>query len=145
MSYMASGTLGVVAAVLALGAVHLEVSAGNDLLGPVQRGDAATTMPAGPAGEVIAINVDRSAKGDRDPAVAAVGGVTISFKVPGMTDSSVMVRMPAGNDANAQRKPPSTVGSGKGSSAGTRPVACEPVVSVLTAVARQLAPGRCIT
>lgn len=145
MSYMASGTLGVVAAVLALGAVHLEVSAGKDLLGPVQRGDAATTMPAGPAGEVIAINVDRSAKGDRDPAVAAVGGVTISFKVPGMTDSSVMVRMPAGDDANAQRKPPSTVGSGKGSSAGTRPVACEPVVSVLTAVARQLAPGRCIT
>ena len=146
MSYMASGTLGVVAAVLALGAVHLEVSAGNDLLGPAQRGDATTTMPAGPAGEVIAINVDRSAKGDRDPAVAAVGGVTISLKVPGMTDSSVMVRMPAGEDANAQRKaPPSTVGSGKGSSAGTRPVACEPVVSVLTAVAKQLAPGRCIT
>ena len=145
MSYMASGSLGVVAAVLALGAVHLEVSAGNDLLGPVQRGDATTTMPAGPAGEVIAINVDRSAKGDRDPAVAAAGGVTISFKVPGMTDSSVMVRMPAGEDANAQRKAPSTVGSGKGSSAGTRPVACEPVVSVLTAVAKQLAPGRCIT
>ena len=146
MSYMASGSLGVVAAVLALGAVHLEVSAGNDLLGPVQRGDASTAMPAASAREAITINVDRSAKGDRAPVVAAAGGVTISFKVPGMTDSSVMVRMPAGEDANAQRKaPPSTVGSGKGSSAGTRPVACEPVVSVLTAVAKQLVPGRCIT
>lgn len=146
MSYMASGSLGVVAAVLALGAVHLEVSAGNDLLGPAQRGDATATMPIGPAGESIAINVDRSAKGDRDPAVVAAGGVTISFKVPGMADASVMVRMPAGEGADALRKAPaSTVGSGKGSSAGARPVACEPVVSVLTAVAKQLAPGRCIT
>ncbi|EKS34100.1 MAG: hypothetical protein EKK35_02290 [Bradyrhizobiaceae bacterium] len=142
MSNMASGTLGVVAAVLALGAVHLEVSAGNDLLGPVQRGEAAATMPAG---ESMAVNVDRSAKGDRDPVAAVPGGVTISFKVPGMTDSSVMVRMPSGDAAEAVRKAPSTVGTGRGSSAGTRPVACEPVVSVLTAVAKQLAPGRCIT
>ncbi len=146
MSYMASGSLGVVAAVLALGAVHLEVSAGNDLLGPVQRGDASTAMPAAPAREAVTINVDRSAKGDRVPVVAAAGGVTISFKVPGVADASVMVRMPAGEGADALRKAPaSTVGSGKGSSAGTRPVACEPVVSVLTDVARQLAPGRCIT
>ena len=146
MSYMASGSLGVVAAVLALGAVHLEVSAGNDLLGPVQRGDASTAMPAASAREAITINVDRSAKGDRAPVVAAAGGVTISFKVPGVADASVMVRMPAGEGADALRKAPaSTVGSGKGSSAGTRPVACEPVVSVLTDVARQLATGRCIT
>ncbi len=144
MSYLASGTLGVVAGMLALGAVHLEVSAGNGLLGPAQRGDA-TMSPA--RTEAIAINVDRSAKGDRDPAVSpAGGGVTISFKVPGSSDSSVMVRMPAGDAADALRKAPaSTTSTGKGSSAGTRPVACEPVVSVLTPVARQLAPGRCVT
>lgn len=126
---------------LALGAVHLEVSAGNDLLGPVQRGDASMTVPA--RTEAIVIDVDRSAKGDREVAVAPVSGVTISFKVPGSEDSSVMVRMPSGDAADARKAPALTVG--KGSSAGNRPVACEPVVSVLTAVAKQLAPGRCVT
>lgn len=126
---------------LALGAVHLEVSAGNDLLGPVQRGDASVAVPV--RAESVAINVDRSAKGDRETVVASGGGVTISFKVPGSDDSSVMVRMPSGDTAEARKAPVSTVG--KGSSAGTKPIACEPVVSVLTAVAKQLAPGRCIT
>ena len=140
MANLASGTLGVVAGMLALGAVHLEVSAGNDLLGPVQRSEAPTVASA--RAEPIAINVDRSAKGDREGVAAPAGGVTISFKVPGSEDSSVMVRMPSGDAADA-RKAPATVG--KGSSAGTRPIACEPVVSVLTAVAKQLAPGRCIT
>ncbi|WP_349642962.1 hypothetical protein [Afipia massiliensis] len=136
---------------LALGAVHLEVSAGNGLLGPAQRGDAAMTSPvrmeAIARAETITVNVDRSAKGDRDPAVSpAGGGVTISFKVPGSSDSSVMVRMPSGDAADALRKAPaSTTSTGKGSSAGSRPVACEPVVSVLAPAARQLAPGRCVT
>ncbi|MBB5052562.1 hypothetical protein HNQ36_002536 [Afipia massiliensis] len=151
MSNLASGTLGVVAGMLALGAVHLEVSAGNGLLGPAQRGDAEMMNPvrteAIARAETITVNVDRSAKGDRDPAVSpAGGGVTISFKVPGSSDSSVMVRMPSGDAADALRKAPaSTTSTGKGSSAGSRPVACEPVVSVLAPGARQLAPGRCVT
>lgn len=152
MSNLASGTLGVVAGMLALGAVHLEVSAGNGLLGPAQRGDAAMMSPARTEAiaraEAITVNVDRSAKGDRDPAVSpAGGGVTISFKVPGSSDSSVMVRMPSGDAADALRKAPASTTSttGKGSSAGSRPVACEPVVSVLAPGARQLAPGRCVT
>jgi hypothetical protein len=144
MSYVASGILGAVAAVLALGAVHLEVAAGNDMLGPVQRGDA--SMIARANGDAIT-NVDRSAKGDRETAVSAVGGLTLSFKVPGLPDTSVMMRVPSGEAADALRRAPaSTPGSNKGSSSstGARPVACEPVVSVLTAVAK-LAPGRCIT
>jgi len=147
MSYLASGSLGVVAGVLALGAVHLEVAAGNGLLGPAQRGDAATqTVPVRADSNAVAINVDRSAKGDRETTVAPAGGLTISFMVPGVSDSSVMVRMPSG-EADALRKAPaSTIGGAKGSSATMkRPVACEPVVSVLTAVAKQLAPGRCVT
>lgn len=141
MANLASGTLGVLAGALALGAVHLEVSAGNDLLGPMQRGDAAmlSTASAGP----VRVDVDRSAKGDREAAASPSGGVTISFKVPGSDNSSVMVRMPSSEAADARKAPASTVG--KGSSAGSRPIACEPVVSVLTAVAKQLAPGRCIT
>lgn len=146
MSYMASGTLGLVAGVLALGAVHLEVAAGNDLLGPVQRGDASMTLPARAVDDAIAMNVDRSAKGDRDTAVAPVGGLTMSFRVPSLADTSVLMRVPAGEAADALRKAPAaTTGSTRGSAAATRTVACEPVVSVLTAVAKQLGPGRCIT
>ncbi|MGD9836598.1 MAG: hypothetical protein AB7F72_00205 [Afipia sp.] len=127
---------------LALGAVHLEVSAGNDLLGPIQHGGAPF---AAARAEPVKINVDRSAKGDRAATVTPAGGVTLSFRVPGSEDSSVMVRMPSGSAADARKAPASTSTVGKGSSAGSRPIACEPVVSVLTAVARQLAPGRCIT
>ncbi len=146
MSYMASGTLGAVAAVLALGAVHLE-AAGNDALGPVQRGDAGVITPArAGAGEAIVTNVDRSAKGDRETTVSPAGGLTISFRLPGLPDTSVMMRVPSGQAADALRKAPaSTTGSGKGSSAGSRPIACEPVVSVLAAAAKQLDVGRCIT
>ncbi len=148
MAHLASGTLGVMAGVLALGAVHLEVAAGNGLLGPAQRGDAATTIPARADTRAIAINVDRSAKGDRDLAVAPAGGLTISFMVPGVSDSSVMVRMPSG-EADALRKAPasSTIGkeSSERSTVAKRPVACEPVVSVLTPVAKQMGAGRCVT
>lgn len=144
MSYMASGTLGAVAAVLALGAVHLEVSA-NDALGPVQRGDARLMTPVR-TGEPIMTSVDRSAKGDRETAVSPIGGLTLSFTLPGLPDTSVMMRVPAGEAADALRRAPvSTTGSSKGSSAGSRPIACEPVVSVLTDVAKRLQAGRCIT
>lgn len=137
MSNMASGILGVAAAFLALGAVHLEVAAGNDLLGPSMTVAARTDVSA------TLMNVDRSAKGDRAAAVSPAGGTTLSYNVPGTPDASIMMRVPAGAAADALRKSP--VSTGKGSSAGTRPVACEPVVSVLTDVAKQLAPGRCVT
>jgi len=117
------------------------------MLGPALRGDASVITPARAGdSQAIVMNVDRSAKGDRDTTVAPAGGVTLSFKLPGLPDTSVVMRVPSGEAADALRKAPaSTTGSGKGSSAGTRPVACEPVVSVLTAVAKQLEPGRCIT
>ena len=145
MSYMASGMLGTVAAVMALGAVHLEVAAGNDALGPVQRGDAAIVAPARGDGGALVTNVDRTSKSDRESNVAPIGGLTLSFKLPAFPDGSVIMRVPNGDAAEALRKAPSTTGSNKGSSAGSRPVACEPVVSVLTDVAKRLEAGRCIT
>jgi hypothetical protein len=149
MAYMASGTLGAVAAILALGAVHIDVAAGNDRFAPAQRGDARVTMPVRGSDEMVVTNVDRSAKGDRDTSVPPAGGLTLSFRLPSLPDTSIMMRVPAGESADAVRKAPVTMGTGKGSSdrssAGQRPIACEPVVSVLTAVARQLAPGRCVT
>ena len=145
MSYLTSATLGAVAAVMALGAVHLEVAAGNDQLAPALRGDASVIAPAR-ADNGNMNGVDRAAKGDRASAPSAQGGMTLSFKVPSLPDTSVLIRIPAGETANALRKAPAvTVGSSKGPSASARPIACEPVVSVLTPVAKQLQPGRCIT
>ena len=134
MSNMASGILGTIAATLAFGAVHLEVAAGNDLLGPAQRGDAglSSTSP----------DVNRSVKGDRQMAGTLTEGVTISFRVPGATDSSVLLRVTS-SAANVDKRAPA-------SASNTAPrrrqqIACELTVSQMSAVAKQLQPGRCIT
>ncbi len=133
MSHMASGILGTIAAALALGAVHLEVASGNDLLGPAQRGDAGLsgTTP----------DVNRAIKGDREMARNSSEGVTISFKVPGATDSSVMMRVPA--EAAARKRSPDSANNA--SNRKRQQIACELTVSQMTAVAKQLQPGRCLT
>jgi len=58
-----------------------------------------------------------------------------------VTETSVAVRIPVmQGDHDATPTPRLTT------SAPKKPtVACEPVVSVLTAVAKQLQPGRCVT
>ncbi|MEH2510825.1 hypothetical protein V1291_002179 [Nitrobacteraceae bacterium AZCC 1564] len=146
MSNVTSGILGAVAATLALGAVHLEVATGNDLVGSAQRDRGTVGIAYSPVNIAAAPqNVNRSAKGDRDLTVQPSGGVTISFKVPGADDASVAVRMPAGDAADARRKVRVPAKTEKGSAADRKPIACEPVVSALTAVAKQLGPGRCIT
>lgn len=146
MSNVTSGILGAVAATLALGAVHLEVATGNDLVGSAQRETGTVGIAHAPA--ILAAttqNVNRSAKGDRDLVVQPSGGVTISFKVPGADDASVALRMPAADAADARRKLPVPARLEKGSAVDRKPIACEPVVSALTAVAKELGPGRCIT
>ena len=101
MSHIASGILGTVAATLAFGAVHLEVATGNDLLGPAQRGDVSLSGAAP--------DVNREVKGDRQMAVTPREGVTISFRVPGATDSSVMLRVPSGEASAAKGAPAPTM------------------------------------
>lgn len=147
MSNVTSGILGAVAATLALGAVHLEVATGNDLVGSAaQRNSGTVGIAYSPANlSATTQNVNRSAKGDRDLAVQPSGGVTISFKVPGADDASVALRMPSGDAADARRKPLVPGKIEKGSAVERKQVACEPVVSALTAVAKELGPGRCIT
>lgn len=146
MSNVTSGILGAVAATLALGAVHLEVATGNDLVGSPRRDGGTLGIAHSPANIAAATqNVNRSAKGDRDLSVQPSGGVTISFKVPGADEASVALRMPAGDAADARRKPPIPVKLEKGSAVERKTIACEPMVSALTEVAKQLGPGRCIT
>ena len=121
--------LGASAVSLTFGAVQF--ASGRDL----------GSLSQGPALEVTLVSaglgIDRTAKGDRAASVSASAGrtQTISLRLEGLSDTSVLVSVPVAHAARdtSFAKP------------GDRKVACEPVVSVLTEVAKQLQPGRCIT
>jgi hypothetical protein len=124
------GIFGAVAIALTLGAVQF--ASGQDLTGRQQ---------ANAASMVSTIN--RDAKADRGARLVASAArtQTISLQVNGLSDTSVLVRIPAAGIARSGGSAPSLVKSG----GSTTTVACEPMVSVLTEVAKQLAPGRCVT
>jgi hypothetical protein len=84
--------------------------------------------------------INRAAKADR--ASAAVTGVptrTVSLRFDRLADTSVLIRIPMVQEARSGS--PSLLKSG----VHKTPVACEPVVSVLTEIAKQLQSGRCVT
>src|SRR3954471_15283273 len=132
MSKIFSGILGVLAVSVSLGAA--QYASGSDLVGLARQSTAAATAPE------AAIN--RQAKADRANAPAnALQTKTISVSVDGLSDTSILVRVPVARK-EARNAAPAPVFTNK---PVVRTVACEPVVSVLTEVAKQLQPGRCIT
>lgn len=125
------GLIGALVATLgALGAAQFAF--GHDLAGSFQSFTAVSNY-----------GVNRAAKTDRAPGVTtpAAPMQTISVQLRGLTETSVAVRIPV-----TQRGPDPAPTPLLTTSAPKRPaVACEPVVSVLTEVAKQLQPGRCVT
>jgi hypothetical protein len=121
---------GAVALALTLGAVQF--ASGEDLIRRPQLVPDATGSA-----------INRAAKADRAGRRATPGmrTQTISLHLDGLSDTSVLVRIPTAGMARSGAAPHSLVKP----SAATRTVACEPVVSVLTEVAKQLEPGRCVT
>jgi hypothetical protein len=90
--------------------------------------------------------VNRTAKADRAPRVAgpATQAQTVSLRLNGLADTSVLIRMPvARRGAPAPARAPASLLIKSGS--GKMTLACEPVVSVLTEVAKRLLPGSCVT
>jgi len=92
----------------------------------------------------VAVNeVNRASKADRIS--IAIRGVsqapTISVRSSILADTSIAVRLPASIAINGSftDRPKAPLASRKTA------VACEPVVSVLTEVAKLLQPGRCVT
>lgn len=133
MSQISRAIFGALAISVACGAVQLAF--GHDLTGI---GPTASAAPE--------TGINRAAKTDRDaikPAPAQTQ--TFALRINGMPDTSVLVRMPAAKQSvkeEARDRPvPSMMKSGDRKNA----VACEPVVSVLTEVAKLLQPGRCVT
>lgn len=130
MFQVSAGVLGALAVVLPLGAVHL--ASGGDL---AARDDMTTEV------------VDRALKSDRDTVrLPHKAGRTVSIRLESLPDTSIVFRIPeshrleAGNRVTKRgsRRVPA-------SSHVKRTVACEAVVSVLTDIAKQLQPGRCVT
>jgi hypothetical protein len=137
MSQIHKGIFAALAIATMFGAVQLAFA--HDLIGG--------NLAARPVPEP---GINRAAKADRAAVPSAPGSTlgqsqTISLRPAGLTDTSVLVRVPiarqARNETADRPSPPAVPKSGTRKTA----VACEPVVSVLTEVAKLLEPGRCVT
>lgn len=145
MSRLATGILGTIALSLTLGAAQF--ASGRDLSeaaqGPLAQDRLENAFQEPLAAVGVAVN--RVAKAGR---VASFAGSpaqtrtrTISLRLDGFSNTSFLVRVPVASGA----------GNSSSSLSGSKPgnhkltVACEPVVSVLTEVAKLLQPGRCVT
>jgi hypothetical protein len=132
MSKIFTGILGAIAVSMSFGAVQFAL--GRDLSSGMENARAPLGTPE------AAIN--RAAKADRPAGISrsAVPTQTISLKLDGLSATSVLVRVPVAQASRNGSYAPSLIPS------GSKPnVACEAVVSVLTEVAKQLQPGRCVT
>ena len=129
MSYTVNGILGVVAVVATFGAVQF--ASGHDL-----------TVGMRSSGTPEQEEVNRAVKADRAAVVAAMPtqARTISIRLERLPNTSIVVRLPAAREARSTG-PALFIKSGERAGA----VACEPMVSVLTEIVRQLQPGRCVT
>ena len=113
-------------------------------LGAVAWGRDLSTVAQDPlAASEANVNINRAAKADRvaPTSAAAVPTRTISLRLDSLTDTSILIRVPVTVVARSGSSAPAFVTSGK----GKMTVACEPIVSVLTEVAKRLQPGRCVT
>ena len=130
MSQISRGIFGAIAISLALGVASF--ATGHDLTENLV--DTAGTP---------ASDINRAAKADREAGVkaSAVPMRTISLRLDSLSDTSVLIRIPVAETVRTNSSARSPITAGKGEAV----VACEPVVSVLTEVAKQLQPGRCVT
>jgi hypothetical protein len=132
MSKLFSGILGTLAVSLSLGAA--QYAAGSDLVGLARQSTAVAPTPEA--------TINREAKADRaDAPTNALQTKTISVSVDGLSDTSILVRVPVARKEARNTSPAPVLAK----QPVARTVACEPVVSVLTEVAKQLQPGRCVT
>ena len=129
---------GALAAVAALGAVQIAANAAASSPTLADRFQA-LGEPAGAA------DINRAAKGDRDANVpqASEPARTVLLKVESLADTSVLVRIPVQKEA--RNLPPAQPAARPAGDKARKMVACEPVVSVLTEVAKLLQPGKCVT
>ncbi|WGD51860.1 hypothetical protein QA641_41730 [Bradyrhizobium sp. CB1650] len=130
MSQIQKAFLGAVAIAATLGAVQL--ASGHDL---ADRWQAISDKP-----DHI---VNRAGKADRlaELKPAAVPTRTVSMRLNDLADTSILLRVPAVIETGNAKPPVLLQKQGRGKPT----IACEPMVSSLTEVAKLLQPGRCVT
>ena len=138
MSQKSKVIFAALAAAATLGAVQIAASEAASTANLADRFQALSD-PQGAAG------INRTAKTDREPKVLGANEArTVLLKVESLNDTSVLVRIPVQKEA--RNVPPAPAPAAKpGDKAKKMTVACEPVVSVLTEVAKLLQPGKCVT
>ena len=138
MSQLSRGFLAAIAVSLTCGVGGaVQFAAGHDLSGATQNSSGTSEA-----------SINRAAKADRAARLpeGATQSRTVSVRLYGLSDTSVVVRIPVARDArNAPSAPLVTKPGDRKSRDRKFAVACEPVVSVLTEIAKQLQPGRCVT
>ncbi len=124
-----------IAATLATSLGAAQLAFGHDLAG---RWQAVTDKP----GDVV----NRAAKADRiaDLKPAAAPTRTVSMRLNDLADTSVLLRVPAVIETG-NAKPPVVLQNQQKQGRNRPTIACEPMVSSLTEVAKLLQPGRCLT
>jgi len=140
MSDLRTAILGVIAVSATFGAVQF--ASGHDLTSGLR---AFSTAPQEGVNRAVQEGVNRAVKTDRVAGVAAsrTPTQTISIHVERVADTSVLVRIPRPQQArNTSPAPAPALIKPQEQKAA---VACEPVVSVLTDIAKRMQPGRCVT
>jgi hypothetical protein len=136
MSQLATGIFGAIAVTLSFGAAQFAL--GRDLTTGEQN---ASKNSLRNSLEVSEPTINRATKADRAAVVAGsqIPTQTISLRFDSLSDTSVLLRVPAVRQADDRSSVRPVTKPGKTT------LACEPTVSVLTEVAKQLQPGRCVT
>lgn len=131
MSKTSWSILGAIGVSLMVPAVQF--ASGHDMTGGIEA--------AAPAPDAT---VNRAAKTDRSgpPVAAAAPTRTILLRLDGLAETSVLIRVPA---VQVSRNVVPTPLPLRPATNGKLTIACEPVVSMLTDVAKLLQPGRCVT
>jgi len=143
MSQIQKVFLGAVAIAATLGVVQVgavQLASGHDL---ADRWQAVADEPG--HADKPGHDVNRSSKADRlaDIKQAEVPTRTVSMRLNDLADTSVLLRVPAVIETG-NAKPPVLLPSQK-QDPKKPTIACEPMVSSLTEVAKLLQPGRCVT
>lgn len=138
---------GAVAITATLGAVQVgavQLASGHDL---ADRWQAVADQPSQirsqiPGRNVASHNVNRAGKSDRlaDPKPSAVQTRTVSMRLNDLADTSVLLRVPLVIETGNAKPAPTMLKPGRKPT-----IACEPMVSSLTEIAKLLQPGRCLT
>jgi hypothetical protein len=138
MSRIITGILSTVAVSVTFGAIQF--ASGSDLVS--NRANIAQEVS-----QAADHGINRAAKADRGDLAGtpAQQGMTISVQLDSLAATSLLIRLPRrfGEEARTRSPGPGFIKEPSGARKST--VACEPVVSVLTDVAKQLEPGRCVT